>query len=166
MVGTLLNSRKDHEKVIRVWMETIARDGGVDRYDDLHVDRIDADWKARKSWVSAGLESFELAVGIRDADKGDLVVVLAFSLDSDEFPKGLNFHTLEELEGEFHATPPSLYLFRPGTEFWTQTAEHVCVEDVDWISLFGRNHPVRKCLYMEFKRHGSDDYTRSLFVAG
>lgn len=166
MVGTLLNSRKDHEEAIRAWMNAVTADGGIDRYDDLHVDRIDADWKVRNSWVSAGLESFEIAVSIRDSDASNLVVVLAFSLESDKFLKGVNFRTRKELESNFHATPPSLYLFRPGTEFWTQTAPQMRVEKVDWEALFGDNHPIRKCLYMEFKRHRSEDYTRSLFVAG
>jgi hypothetical protein len=166
MAGILQSSRKNHEDIIRAWMETIAKDGGIDRYDDLHVDRIDAYWKLQEHWVSAGLESFELAVRIRDAEKSDLTVVLAFSLEPSEFPKGLNVKTLEELEGNFDATPPSLYLFRPGTEFWTQTTKYVRVDDINWQSLWGDNHHIKKCLYMEFKRPTSEDYTRSIFVAG
>jgi len=167
MVGIPLSSRKNHhEIVIRTWMDTIARDGGIDRYDDLHVDQIDDHWKAQNLWVSAGLESFELAVGIRDAEESDLTVALAFPLESGEFRKRLSFQTREELERNFDATPPSLYLFCPGTEFWTQTAQYVNVEDVDWKSLFGSNNSIKKCLYMEYKRPTSEDYIRSVFVVG
>lgn len=167
MVGTSLSNRKNHhETVIRAWMDTIAGDGGIDRYDDLHVDRIDDYWKAKNLWVPAGLESFELAVGIRDAEKSDLTVALAFPLESSEFPKRLSFKTREDIERNFNATPPSLYLFRPGTEFWTQTAEYVYVENVDWRSLLGSNHLIKKCLSMEYKRSISEDYTRSIFVVG
>lgn len=74
MVGTPLSSRKNrHEYTIRTWMDSIARDGDIDRYDDLHVDRIDDHRKAQSLWVSAGLESFELAVGMRNEEPIDAV---------------------------------------------------------------------------------------------
>jgi hypothetical protein len=170
MVGALPSSRKDHEEAIRVWMDTIVRDGGIDRCDDLHVDQIDACWKAPRFWVSAALESFELAVGIRDAGKSNFSVVLAFSLESDELPKGINFHRVDELEENFNATPPSLYLFRPGTEFWARvsgelTAEDI-VEEVDARSIFGSNPFIEKCIYMELRQPKYNEYTRKLFVAG
>jgi len=165
MVGTRPNKLKAHEEAIRTWMETIVRGGGVDRYDDLHVDQIDSDWKAPKSWISAALESFELAVGIRNEIAAALSVVLAFSLQSGESPLGVNFNNAEELRHNFHVTPPSLYLLRPGTEFWTQQAEQVAVQNLDPLQLFTASS-VRKCIFMEFKRHGSEDYTRSLFLVG
>ena len=40
-------------------MIAVVSHGGLDRYDDLHVDQIDPNWKARAFWVSAGLESLE-----------------------------------------------------------------------------------------------------------
>jgi hypothetical protein len=166
MVGTLLSSPNPHNETVRVWMETITSDGGVERYDDLHIDRIDAAWKPREVWISAGLESFGLAVSIRNSHGLDLVVVLAFSLESGEAPRGFNLTMQKDLEQDLHATPPSLYLLRPGTEFWTQPAEHMTVADVDWRSLFGTGYPIAKCVFMEFKRQNSDDYTRSLFVVG
>jgi hypothetical protein len=174
MDGARQNSEQKHEEIIRLWMANSITDGGIDRYDDLHVDQIDRAWKARKFWVSSGLKSYELAIGIRDMNRYDLSVALAFSLESGELPKGMNFHNQKQLEANFHATPPSLYLFRPGTEFWTQfentetrtSVEDVTVEDISWSSLFEPNPKVKRCLYMEFKRRTSDEYSRSLFVTG
>ena len=40
------------EYSIEAWMLMIIRDGGVVRMDDLHVDKIDEAWKARK-WDAA-----------------------------------------------------------------------------------------------------------------
>src|SRR6202789_3579884 len=149
MVGTHLNRLKNHEETIRAWMNTVvAKNGSVDHYDDLHIDQIDATWKARALWVPAALESFEHAVRIRDADRSNLSVVLAFSLESEEYARGLDFKNLEELEKEFHVTPPSLYLFRAGTEFWTQTAEYVDIKDVDWAPIFSNNEFIKRCVYM------------------
>ena len=166
MDGTNLNKLKNHEATIRNWINAIVRDGGIERYDDLHVDRIDNEWRTRESWISASLQSFELAVGIRDEAKMDLSVVLAFSLESGELPTGVNFNNAEELKKNFHVTPPSLYLFRPGAEFWKQTAEQMIVKDIDPLLLFDASPLIKKCVYMEFKRHDSEDYTRSLFVVG
>ncbi len=169
MDGALPNSRKRHEEIIRIWMETIIKDGGIERYDDLHVDQIDRAWKARARWIEAALESFEIAVGLRNNGKSKLSVVLAFSLESDEFPKGLDFTNLEGLEKNFHATPPSLYLFLAGTEFWTRVAGKLAadiVKEVDAISLFGPNLLIKRCVYMELKRPDDNEYRRSLFIAG
>jgi hypothetical protein len=166
MAGTYLNNRKNHEETIRRWVNAIVRHGGIERYDDLHIDQIDSTWRPKEFWVSAALQSFELAVRIRDETKMDLSVVLAFSLESDERPKGINFNNSEGLKRNFHVTPPSLYLFRPGTEFWAPVAEQMTVEEVDPVPLFGASPVIKRCIYMEFKRPDSEDYTRSLFVVG
>ena len=50
-------------------------------------------------------------------------VQLAFSLQSGEERKGVNFRTRAELESEFIRTPPSLYLLRPEQEPRSQTGE-------------------------------------------
>jgi hypothetical protein len=160
-----------HREVIRSWMAAITRDGGISRYDDLHIDRIDRAWKSREQWIPAALSSYEVAVEIRDEQKCDLSVVLAFSLQSGEYPGRLVPHSLSELEASLHATPPSLYLFRPGTEFWTQEAEQMTVQDIDCASLFGARINVnriniKRCIHMEFRRPSSGEHVRSLFVAG
>ena len=174
MDGTPRNRQEEHRSIIQLWMANSLKDGGIDRYDDLHVDQIDRSWKARKFWISSGLESFELAIGIRDMNKYDLTIALAFSLRSDEQPIGINFYNQKELEANFQSTPPSLYLFRPGTEFWaqfgpTETNDHVedaTVKDIDWSLLFGANLRIRASVFMEFKRRTSDEYSRSVFLAG
>jgi hypothetical protein len=147
-------------------MAAIARDGGISRYDDLHVDQIDRVWKSREQWIPAALSSYEVAVEIRNEQKSDLSVVLAFSLESGEYPRRLVPHNLAELEANLHATPPSLYLFRPGTEFWTQEADQMTVQDIDWASLFGTMTSIKRCIYMKFRRPSSGEHIRSLFVTG
>src|SRR5258706_7110510 len=130
MDGVLLSSK--HREVIRSWMTASARDGGISRHDDLHIDQIDRAWKSREQWIPAALSSYEVALEIRDEQKCDLSVVLAFSLQSGEYPRRLVPHSHSELEASLHATPPSLYLFRPGTEFWTEEADQKTVEGIDW----------------------------------
>ncbi len=104
----------DH--TIRTWMLSIVRDGGIARFDDLHIDRIDASWKARQRWIEGALEAYRIALGVR-ADLGlQLSVAITFSLESAEHRRGIDFTTPAELEERFDRTPPPLYLFELGRE--------------------------------------------------
>jgi RHS repeat-associated protein len=116
---------------------------------DLDVDQIDSAWKPRGKWIASALESFETAMEVRDADVRNqhLTVVLAFALEPKTRPQGITFHNREELEKAFWSTPPSLYLFRPGGEFWTQAEESkgdkvnddLVIETLSALELFGGN---------------------------
>ena len=160
------NNAMDQKQKIESWMDTIVKDGGIDRYDDLHVDQIDKTWKARTSWLSAGLKSYELAVENRNARRYEVSVVLAFPLKSADYRLGVDFQNAGQLESNFQTTPPSLYLFRPGTEFWLQDAFDRTVKDIVWPPIFGQNQLIKRSVYMEFRRSPLDEYTRSLFVTG
>lgn len=94
-------------------MLEVLVDGGRERLDDLHVDQIDAEWGSRDRWVDAGLEALRLAVELRDAHHLDVAVVLAFSLNS---PAIHPFKERRDFEAAVDWSPPSLYLFRPGTQ--------------------------------------------------
>jgi hypothetical protein len=165
-----------HVKVIQSWFDSTVNNGGIDRYDDLHVDQIDSEWKSRGKWLTSALESFESALQMRDADvcNRHLIVVLAFALRSNERPQGVTFHNREELEEAFSSTPPSLYLFRPGGEFWTQAEQSkgdkvnddLVIRALSPSELFGEMPENIKCIYMEYMRAGDEEYSRDLFLAG
>jgi hypothetical protein len=165
-----------HRAIIQSWFDSAISDAGIDRYDDLHVDQIDSAWKPRSKWIASALESFEMALEVRDADVGNqhLTVVLAFALEPKVRPHGITFHSRAELEKAFCSTPPSLYLFRPGGEFWTQAEESrgdkvnddLVIKTLSASELFGKMSAKIKCIYMEYMRTGDDEYSRELFLAG
>jgi hypothetical protein len=37
--------------IIEGWMRMVLATGGIERYDDLHIDQIDPAWRGRESWV-------------------------------------------------------------------------------------------------------------------
>jgi len=166
----------EYKAVVQSWFNSAINDGGIDRYDDLHVDQIDCEWKSRSKWIASALESFEGALEVRNADVSSqhLTVVLAFALESDARPRGVTFHNREELENAFCSTPPSLYLFRPGGEFWTQSVEtkgdkvndDLVIKTLSASELFGKIPDNIKCIYMEYMRTGDDVYSRDLFLDG
>ena len=46
-------------------MLDIATDGGVEKFDDLHIDEIDENWKPRERWFEAGIKAFRIAMELR-----------------------------------------------------------------------------------------------------
>lgn len=98
-----------HETKIREWMLATISNGGIDRLDHLHVDKIDENWKQRANWISASIRAYELALRLqRDLAVG-VKVALAFSLLDG---MGQAFDTEEEFERQLDWSPPSLYLFK------------------------------------------------------
>ena len=104
------------ETTIRRWMLATVSDGGIQRHDDLHVDKIDESWKDPKSWVSAGLIAYGLALRVRRELGLEVTVALGFSLvDAQDTSRDV-FQTREEFEEQLDRSPPSLYLFEVGNQ--------------------------------------------------
>jgi hypothetical protein len=104
------------EATIRRWMLATVSDGGIQRLDDLHVDKIDEGWKDPTSWVSAGLIAYGLALRIRRDLGLNVTVALGFSLvDAQDTSRDV-FETREEFEKQLDGSPPSLYLFEVGDQ--------------------------------------------------
>lgn len=167
------NSSSEHERKIDSWMHSIIEDGGVARFDDLHIDRIDAKWKNRAVWFDAAMQTYALAVNVRDRNRFACSLVLGFSLQSCERPIGINFRTRKEFESELDWSPPSIYLFPPGQEPWVHGenanvktgASDMVVEKID-PAIFGTSVQTKGCFYLEFRNAGASEYSRSVLVAG
>jgi hypothetical protein len=175
MAPILNRNNSEHRAIIESWFDAVCHDGGIDRFDDLHVDRVDETWKSRNAWFSSALESFEIALELRDAhiDMESLRIALAFSLKADTRPLGITFSDRESFEKDFCATPPSLYVLRPGMEFWkivnvsggTENARYYqCVKVPNAAELFGVIQRQVECCYLEFE--AQDEFVRSLFLVG
>ena len=165
MAGHSLSKIMKHRTKIEKWMADTVRDGGIERHDELHIDRIDSAWRRASTWIPASLEVLELATSIGNSDRyRDLSVVLALSLQSMSQNTGVDFANAGELEKELGHTPPSLYIFPRGKEPWTQRKrKDVTVTKID-SSIFGPTLGPKRCFYMEFREPGEDEYYRSLFL--
>jgi hypothetical protein len=163
MDGNFQNKSHAYEEIIKSWMLTIIGDGGIARHDDLHIDRIDHAWRPRNLWIPGALHAYNIAIKIRNRNKIGFSVVLAFSLKTSEKPIGIDFHSKEQFEARFNRTPPSLYLFKPGSEPWTQTK---AVAQQIPPAIFGGLADGEDCWYLQFKYDDSEGYSRSVFVTG
>jgi hypothetical protein len=161
---------QDRLRVLEGWMRRVVQDGGIERYDDLHIDAIDPDWKNRNLWVEASYWAFQTAVEVRDKLKLPFTLGLGMSLRSAEVQKDDKVQ-LARLISQVDWTPPSLYLFRGGQEPGSDldAAIHSNKIGFDAVSANFKllDVPAAKTgLFLRFKRIDSDEYTNSAFVFG
>ena len=176
MNGVVQRRKTRHRAAIKSWFDGVSTDGGIERLDHLHIGSVDKAWKPKAAWIPAALESFELAVAVRDegGHSDSLSILLAFDLDGDVRPQGVTFHDRPGLERELSYIPPSLYVLRRGEEFWRQWEElqgsekdpAVLIERLNVSTLFGEIRGNLECVYMESKRTNDDAYSRALYLAG
>jgi hypothetical protein len=67
-------------RVIEQWMTQISQDGGIARYDDLHLDAINPRWKDRELWAEASSSTFQSGVEVRNRLKLPYILGLVVSI--------------------------------------------------------------------------------------
>jgi hypothetical protein len=168
------SQEQTRERAIERWMLTSVKYGGVDRFDDLHVDRIDELWRNRETWVIAGLQAFKTAAILRTRHQLPVVVALAFSVESSQSSNVIGFETIEELESRLDWSPPSLYLFHPGKTPCDETTRALVEKAVEGDvivhkiqpNVFGAEVSATRAYYMVFRPTGSSENTQSVFIEG
>src|SRR3954469_21928326 len=106
MGGNFPTREMERIRKIEEWISNVLRTGGMDRYDELHIDRIDSAWRCPGTWIGASLEALEIAASIRDRAGHDFSVVLGLSLNSTTPNQEVNFSTTRQLTERFGNTPP------------------------------------------------------------
>ncbi len=158
-------SMNDERGRIESWMLTIISDGGVDRFDHLHIDEINPRWEDRNRWIEGGMEAFRTALSIRDQHRLPFTVSLCFSLVATDQPCGIDFQTREDLLAKLDWSPPSLYLFDRVKEPDKQIAPpEGTVQALD-PTICGAQADDR-CYYLEFKPQDDDEFRRNVSVEG
>ena len=167
MAGRSPNKKMDHRTIIEKWMIDSVQNGGIERHDELHIDRIDRAWKGPTTWIPASFEVLELATSIGESARyRGLSFVLALSLQTTCRETGVDFASARDLEKMLGHAPPSLYIFPQGKEPWIQSgSEGVSVQEID-VGMFGPSLRPKRGFYMEFKGLGEDGYYRSVFLTG
>ena len=76
---------------------TVFRDGGIERLDDPHIDRIDENWRSPQLWVERGLTAFRIALRLRDGHTLPVQVESVFPLQAADKCIGIEFTTQDEV---------------------------------------------------------------------
>jgi hypothetical protein len=155
---------KHVEKTIENWMLTTINEGGVERWDDLHMDEIDESWEPRSFWLEAAVYAYSTALSLRDQFELCVTIMLLIPLRR-ELEGGLD--TLEQVDKNLdEITPPSLYLLRPGMHAVPEgdpSMREVSICNVQ--SIFGASIRAKRCYAAAFTNQ-SGDFVRSIYVEG
>jgi hypothetical protein len=162
------------KEIIQSWLNTVVQEGERGRTHELHVDQIDKTWKLEGTWISAALESFDIARRIRDSHRSDTrwSVVVEFFLTSESFPLGVTFHNRSEMEEALSYIPPALFLWPAGDESWvraeasTNNEEDLMVKTLNAEDFFGEKQNMFKCIFLEHLWSGREEYLRAVYLAG
>ncbi len=111
-------SHVERNERIRAWMKEVIERRSHQRYDDLHLDRIDPEYARPLTWLTAGAACLDAAISIRDDNRWPFSVALGMSLKAGPERIGRNFNDYQHIVGEFDWTPPSLYVFPKGEHSW------------------------------------------------
>jgi hypothetical protein len=168
--GAALVNPQDRQRVIEQWMMQVSRDGGIARFDDLHVDAIDPLWKKRELWAEACRRAFQSDVEVRDKLGLPLTVALGMSLRSDSVVMTSGVR-LAELISLLDWTPPSLYLFfrgqEPGTDLESAISSGRIEADSISAAFIAVDMPnATSGMFLRFRRTGSVEFTTSAFLLG
>lgn len=165
-----------HDNIIREWMLNIIKDGGINRFDDIHIDKIDYNWASRILWLEGGLEALSAARRLRDFHRLPFTVALAIPFRSENTLKGLDFTTRKELATRLDDfTPPSLYLLVRGEEPWITLERAIRVDKTHTglvvanpnLDLFRGAVCAKQTYYLEFRMANTDrEYPRCLWIVG
>lgn len=102
------------------WIHSAVLEGGHSKFDDLHVDEIDARYQDPISWVPASLDALNEASRIRDENGWRFTIALAIPLAPSKQSGDSKPQVIQDLIESLGDTPPSLYAFERGMEPWAQ----------------------------------------------
>jgi len=151
------NKERGTRAAIEDWMRMVLATGGIERFDDLHIDDIDGAWKDRESWLDGSSKAITLAKELKTgiAPAKTLAIMCALSGDASDLVAP---SSPTELSEQIDWTPPSLYLFDPGNEPWADLGS---VTVTPTIRIFPA---CTACFVMEFKTEHENELRRT-FVA-
>ncbi len=133
--------------------------GSHQRFDDLHVDEIDARYKDRDQWMNGVAHALEQAVAIRDEKDLPFTIAVGIALAPSAEALGAVPADTSELSDAMDLTPPSLYAFPVGQTPWIKESGCRPIE----ISM--ENDRERSRWYMrEQFDEGGQEFNRTLWL--
>lgn len=160
----MMNQATEVERIekIRTWMAGVIEHGAYERYDDLHLDKIDPAYVEPLTWLSAGAACLNTAIAIRDDNRWPFAVALGMSLKGGPERIGRNFTSYERLASELDWTPPSLYLFPRGDRSWLGGPE---LEELG-PEYRAPTTAANQAFFREWHDPNDQEYRRSLWFVG
>lgn len=113
---------------IETWAAEVIRHHRIDDFDDLHLDEISEEFRARDTWIAASEQCLELGARVMTQFPGEYAIVVGISLTSNDGPVGIRVDGLDALGTELDWSPPSLYVVKRAAPPWVDSGQEGCIE--------------------------------------
>jgi hypothetical protein len=119
MDGQYLSKKELFRKFLSDWVDNSIRNQSWEKYQDLHLDEIDSEFRKQVNWIEGTFFIYEIILGIIKPNLYSCLVVIPLSYSVTE--TDINQLTWANIKTSLDLTPPSFYLFPNGEENYEET---------------------------------------------
>lgn len=109
MAGKHHNKSDQYRKLLSDWVHSYIEKKSWEKYDDLHLDEIDSEFKQKLYWIEASFFIYKIILSIIKSDLYRCLLVIPLSYSDME--TDINRLTWNNIKALLDLTPPSFYLF-------------------------------------------------------
>lgn len=119
MDGQYLSKKEQYKKFLSDWVDNSIRNKSWEKYQDLHIDEIDSEFKQRSNWIDGSFFIYKIILSIIKPDLYSCLLVIPLSYSDRE--TNISQLTWNNIKALLDLTPPSFYLFPNGEENYEET---------------------------------------------
>jgi hypothetical protein len=155
MDGQYLSKKKQYKKLLSDWIDYSIRNKSWEKYDDLHLDEIDFEFKQKSYWVEGSFFIYKIILSLIKSDLYSCLLVIPLSYSDKE--TDIEELTWNEIKRLFDLTPPSFYLFPNGEENYEET-----IKSLNFMERLSDDCACK--IYFKQEEEFEGEYNRSLYV--
>lgn len=155
MDGQYLSKKEKYKKLLSDWVDNSIRNKSWIKYQDLHIDEIDSEFRQKSNWIDGSFFIYEIILSIIKPDLYSCLLVIPLSYSDTE--TNISQLTWNNMKVLLDLTPPSFYLFPIGEENYEETIK----------SLIFLERLSEDCTYKVFFKQEEEfegEYNRSIYV--
>jgi len=148
-----------HQRIEK-WIDTFMANRASER-DDVHIDQLDDKYHSAETWLDGALAALASAAAIVNERELSVTVAVELFMREGDKPGTLQLHSLEDLSSSsFSWTPPSLTIYRRGSEPWRHENRYVPIQ----LSRGSQAPPWKRALFQEWFDEAEGNYDRRLWL--
>jgi|694.fasta_scaffold00269_21 hypothetical protein len=137
------------------WIDKIIKNKSWERYEDLHLDEIDNQFKHHESWVRGGISVYELILSIVFGKPYNCFLVIQLSYSNNK--TNVNDLKWDQLTSLLDITPPSFYVFPEGNINYEKT-----ITDLLYVESLSKEIGYK--VFLKEEKEGEGEYFRCLYI--
>ncbi|MDR2206283.1 MAG: hypothetical protein LBE36_09045 [Flavobacteriaceae bacterium] len=155
MDGQYLSKKEQYKKFLSDWVDNSIRNKSWKKYQDLHIDEIDTEFRQKVNWIKGSFFIYEIILSLIKPDlyRCLLVIPLSYS-DTETDIKQLTWDKIKTL---FDLTPPSFYLFPNGEENYEET-----IKELIFLESLSNDYSYK--VFFKQDEEFKGEYSRSIYI--